>query len=75
MQTRIGSFIESALNTASGFVVAFALWQWVIGPLMGYAVNYHDNLIITSIFTVASIARSYVWRRFFNKRSTWTYSK
>lgn len=67
-QTKLGSLIEATLNTMSGFVLAFVLWQWVVGPLMDYPVSYSDNFVITSIFTVASIARSYVWRRIFNKR-------
>jgi uncharacterized membrane protein len=65
-QTRTASFTEVCLNTASGFIVAYLLWM-VVGPLMGYAVSHRDNFIITSIFTVASIARSYVWRRMFNR--------
>jgi hypothetical protein len=67
MQTRLGSFIESSLNTLSGFFISFFLWQ-LVGPWFGYTVTFGDNFLITSIFTVASIARSYVWRRCFNNR-------
>lgn len=66
-QTKLGSLIEASMSTASGFIVALVLWQ-LVGTFMGYKVTLHDNLIITSIFTVASIARSYVWRRLFNRR-------
>jgi len=66
MQTRRGSLLESALSTASGFVLAFVLWQWVAAPLWGYEVTLLDNLGLTSLFTVASVVRSYVWRRAFN---------
>lgn len=65
-QTRFESLIETSLNTASGFVVAFLVWQFIAAPLMGYTVTLHDNFVITSIFTVASVLRGYVWRRFFN---------
>lgn len=65
-QTRFESVIESCVNTASGFILAFILWQWVVAPLFGYTVTLRDNFWMTSIFTVASVARGYVWRRFFN---------
>jgi hypothetical protein len=67
MQTRLGSLVEQVLNVASGFIVSLLLWQ-AVGPLMGYVVNLADNLLITSIFTVASIIRGYLWRRYFNNR-------
>jgi len=66
MQTRLGSLTESILNVASGFILAFVIWQFIAAPLFGYEVTLLDNLGLTSIFTVASVARSYVWRRFFN---------
>lgn len=65
-QSRLESVVESCVNTASGFVLAFALWQWVVAPMFGYSVTLTDNFWMTSIFTAASVARGYVWRRFFN---------
>lgn len=65
-QTKRASFIEATLNTGSGFVVSFLIWQ-TIGPMFGYEVTVSDNLAITSVFTGASIARSYAWRRLFNR--------
>jgi uncharacterized membrane protein len=67
MQSRLASLIEQTLNVASGFVISLVIWQ-LVGPAMGYAVSMGDNLIITSIFTVVSIARGYLWRRYFNGR-------
>jgi len=64
-QTRVISFVESVLNMMSGYVLSLVIWQ-VIGPLFGYHVTLWDNFWITNIFTVVSILRSYVWRRFFN---------
>jgi hypothetical protein len=66
MQTRKGSLIEASINIGSGFFLSFLLWQFVAAPLFGYEVTFLDNLGLTSIFTVASIIRSYVWRRVFN---------
>lgn len=67
VQSRLGSLTEQVLNTGSGFLLSFCIWQSV-GPLFGYHVSLHDNFAITSIFTVASVARGYLWRRFFNNR-------
>lgn len=65
-QTKLESLLEASANTAIGFVVAFLTWQLIAAPLMGYEVTFRDNLIITSIFTVASVVRGYLCRRFFN---------
>lgn len=71
MQTRSGSLLESTLNIGSGFLISLIVWQYT-GPLFGYEVTFYDNLGITSVFTVISIVRSYLWRRFFNRRlTTW----
>ncbi len=64
-QTRLVSVIETTLNTASGYVVSFMVWP-LVGPLFGYEVTLSANFWITNIFTVVSLVRSYIWRRFFN---------
>jgi len=66
-QTRAKSLVEQALNTASGFFISLAVWSLVIKPLWDIDVHMGDNLAITAIFTVMSIARGYVWRRLFNR--------
>ncbi len=65
-QTRIESLIESCLNIATGFVVSLAFWTLVVVPVWNLPVRFVDNLAITGCFTVLAIARSYLWRRFFN---------
>lgn len=65
-QSRIESFIEATMNTMSGFVVAFFVWQCWVAPMFGFNLPLSTNFWITSIFTVVSVVRSYVWRRFFN---------
>lgn len=67
-QTRFVSFVEASLNTASGFIVSLLAWQFVVAPLFGYTVTWETNLYLTGIFTVISIVRSYLWRRFFERR-------
>lgn len=64
-QTRLVSFIESVVNVGSGFLLSLLLWQFVVAPAFGYEVTMSTNLVLTSIFTVTSVVRGYLWRRFF----------
>lgn len=66
MQSRTHSVIEACANTASGAVVSYCLGL-IVYPAFGFAVTPAQNVTITAIFTVASILRSYAWRRAFNK--------
>jgi membrane protein implicated in regulation of membrane protease activity len=63
----LGSFIEACINTAIGFFISLVLTALVL-PAYGHAVTFSQNLQITAIFTIASIARSYLLRRWFNAR-------
>ena len=65
MQTRISSFIENLCDTASGFIIALIIVQFVL-PLYGYKINLQQATEITFIFTCVSIIRGYIWRRYFN---------
>lgn len=67
-QTKIVSFVEASLNTASGFIVSLLAWQFLVAPLFGYTVTWETNFYLTGIFTIISIVRSYLWRRFFERR-------
>ena len=66
MQKRRTSFLEAITNTAAGFIISLLI-QLIIYPAMDIPVRLEQNLIITSVFTVASIARGYVIRRLFLK--------
>ena len=63
-QSRISSFAETCLSIAIGFVVSLILTAVVL-PSYGHAVTFGQNLQITGIFTIASIARGYLVRRAF----------
>lgn len=65
MQSRLESFVESCVSTAIGFGIALFTWQFIAAPIFGYHPTLEENLGITSIFTVVSILRQYVIRRFF----------
>lgn len=65
MQSRLQSFIESLINVAIGYGVALAS-QILIFPFFGIHISLSDNLLIGAFFTVISIIRGYIVRRFFN---------
>ena len=67
MQTKTQSLIESCINILIGYFVAL-LSQVVIFPLFNIHVSLGDNLLIGLYFTVVSLFRSYLVRRFFNKK-------
>ena len=64
-QTKLESFIESSVNISTGFFISLGLFAWVVAPLYGFEVDNKANFQITLIFTVSSILRSYLFRRFF----------
>jgi hypothetical protein len=66
-QTRLGSLIEATAGTIIGFVIAL-ISQIVVFPLVGIHVPISTNLEIGFYFTLISVARGYVLRRWFNAR-------
>lgn len=66
-QTRLGSLIESLMNIVIGYAVAL-LSQIAIFPLFGIHVPLSSNFAIGAWFTVISLVRSYILRRWFNAR-------
>lgn len=71
MQSKKHSFIESLLNTLIGYLIAVAT-QLLIFPLYNIHLELHQNLSMAMIFTLISIARNYIIRRYFNKLTTKT---
>lgn len=68
MQKRKQSLIESITNTLIGFIVSLSV-QLTIYPILGIDVKFHQNVIITIVFTTVSIIRGYMVRRFFNRKN------
>jgi hypothetical protein len=68
-QTRLGSLAETTINMIVGFWLS-VLVQGIVFPLFGYDLPLHSNMAIVAIFTIVSMARSYVLRRMFNWIST-----
>jgi hypothetical protein len=65
-QSRIESLIESIVNVSSGFIISLLLWTFFIMPVFNIDTSFAENLAITSTFTIISVARGFIWRRFFN---------
>ena len=63
-QSRRMSLIEAVANVVLGFLVAL-LAQIIVFPLFGLEVSLGENLALGGLFTIASIARSYILRRAF----------
>jgi len=67
MQKKSFSLVEATTNTAIGLVTSFLI-QIVLYPIMNIPVRLEQNVIITVVFTVVSIIRSYLVRRLFNNK-------
>lgn len=63
-QSRGTSFLKSLISTAVGFAVAMVANALVL-PLFGYTPTLAENVLLTCIYTVISIARGYALERLF----------
>lgn len=67
-QTKLGSFIEAWVNVLIGFWINFAA-NLLILPAFGFTgLTLATNFYIGLAYTVVSVARSYVIRRWFNAK-------
>lgn len=66
MQTRLHSMVEVNNNMVIGFVISWAMWLWVVGPVFGHETTSAGSIAITTMFTVTSMFRQYLLRRFHN---------
>lgn len=69
-QAKVDSLMEAVCNTAVGFTISLTTWVF-LSRAMGIPLSWGENLFITGVFTVVSIARGYILRRAFNGRSVW----
>ena len=60
------SAAESVANVAIGYGIALAT-QVVVFDALQISVSLGQNLWIGAVFTVVSLVRSYLLRRFFNR--------
>jgi len=59
--------IESVIDVGSGFFLSILI-QLTIFPLFNMHPTIFENFQIALIFTVVSMTRSSLWRRFFRRR-------
>ena len=71
MQSKKQSLIETLINVLVGYIISL-LSLFVVFPLVGVESTPGKNIAITCYFTLTSIARSYVIRRYFNNKKTTT---
>ncbi|AUM59690.1 hypothetical protein HOS55_gp088 [Pseudomonas phage PMBT3] len=65
-QSKLASLVEVATNMVVGFIVSVYA-QAVIFPMYGFStLSLTENVQIVTIFTIISMIRSYLVRRFFN---------
>lgn len=68
-QSHAHSWLEAAANIGVGFAVSLVITAYLL-PAFGHHITLAENVAMTSIFTVASLARSYALRRIFNRITT-----
>ena len=67
VQSKKQSLKETVISTFIGLAVSL-ITQIVVFPIYDMEVSFNQNVQITIIFTVVSIARGYFVRRYFNKK-------
>ena len=67
MQSKKQSLIETLTSVFVGWLIGVILNLTVL-PLFDYNITVVDSLWVSLIFTVVSVARGYVIRRWFNSK-------
>ena len=67
MQTKLQSFMEANSNTFAGMLISYAA-SFLIYPALGMGGTATTYVVATTFFTLLSIVRNYLVRRFFNWR-------
>ena len=67
MQSKKESFIETLTSVFVGWLIGVIL-NLTILPLFDYNITVIDSLWVSLIFTVVSVIRGYIIRRWFNSK-------
>lgn len=62
-QTKIESVIERTVDLTTGFIISVLIYKYFI---LTNQWLFESAILVTTIFTVVSFVRGYLWRRFFN---------
>lgn len=65
MQSRKMSVVETLANYTVGIPIAVAITHYLL-PVFGYQASLDRDIFVTSVYTLASVIRSFGVRRFFN---------
>ncbi len=67
MQTKLMSLIEASLNVTIGYLCA-VVTQMIVFPLFGIYLPLHSNFTLALVFTLISLVRNYIIRRWFDRK-------
>ena len=67
MQSKRESMIETLTSVFVGWLIGVIL-NLIVLPLFDYNITVVDSLLVSLIFTVISVVRGYLIRRFFNSK-------
>ena len=65
-QSRVGSLVEAGTNVVAGYLLALVT-QALVFPLFGIVTTLVQDSLIAGVFTLVSLARSYLLRRVFER--------
>jgi hypothetical protein len=71
-QSRMDSLMESIVNIVIGLIISTIANYLLLQLFLGYPMHLGTNVLISVVFTVISLVRSYSLRRAFNGRSVWS---
>lgn len=72
--TRLSTLFESTVDVFIGYTVAL-MTQMIVFPLFEIHVSFAQNNLITIIFTIVSITRTFVIRRLFIRLNFGKYAR
>jgi len=64
-QSKWDSFIEQILNIGSGLFLSALVVQPILFSLYDIQTSAFVNIQLALVFTIVSVGRGYLWRRFF----------
>lgn len=64
-QSRKSSFQESITNVVVGFIIGYAT-NAIMLPLLGMHPSFGDSVVLTVVFAIISVIRSFSIRRYYN---------
>lgn len=62
-QTKLESIIERSFDMTTGFIISVLVYKYII---LTSEWLWQSPILVTTLFTVISFFRGYMWRRFFN---------